>query len=600
MIGKKENNHQTELVEIYNQMSDWLSSPQAVTDVENILYNNFRRGLERIDEEISSLGFESDLWTIRAFYKNGRISELFTFTHFTNWLKDTKEDHFDRILEKFETTSIPIDVGIALKKLSHLQFFWNIKTSEVSVSYLGNKVAENLLEIGIVNNFFKFTEKAHKKGSAKIILDYLLLGETEKLNQVIKKILQELEVDFKEIQESVKAGLLKNGDLSDTKRIINLRVNLDYYTKDKEYRRIIIPFKFRCNQESQGTYESQLTSKISEISYKLENGKIDEQSAKEFIKKFAHSQLVTEYLKIIQLSSETTLSTFLKLLQKGTSPEFITDGNYYSEVVTEVRKYVYQDSEDFKHLDILLNIFDWTELFTEEDVLSLLNHFINSSVSLKFSQFDIVQLRDDWFQSYVLKNNFQFLNISTIKDSLILDLLKRYSDKVTYQNETVFHLQFGTSSVLDQFLVPRYQKQVSKDIEKFLEKSNQLFSDSQKTFGNSIIISSSETNFNNYRIAKLLINTFRPQKVLFVNISTTYETYEMIEMIKDKFDFEIEFKEISLNDIEEEEEVDFKNIFSFNQLLKSNSCNQVGEEISDVNFSKVLESINTLLEIKNS
>lgn len=256
MIGKKENNHQTELVEVYNQVSDWLSSPQAVTDVENILYNNFRKGLERIDEEISSLGFESDLWTIRAFYKNGRISELFTFTHFTNWLKDTKEDHFDRILEKFETTSIPIDVGIALKKLSHLQFFWNIKTSEVSVSYLGNKAAENLLEIGIVNNFFKFTEKAHKKGSAKIILDYLLLGETEKLNQVIKKILQELEVDFKEIQESVKAGLLKNGDLSDTKRIINLRANLDYYTKDKEYRRIIIPFKFRCNQESQGIHYS--------------------------------------------------------------------------------------------------------------------------------------------------------------------------------------------------------------------------------------------------------------------------------------------------------------------------------------------------------
>lgn len=120
MIGKKENNHQTELIKIYNQVSKWLSSPQAVTDVEDLIYNNFRRGLERIDEEISSLGFESDLWTIRAFYKNGRISELFRFTHFTNWLKDTKEDHFDRILEKFETTSIPIDVGIALKKLSHL------------------------------------------------------------------------------------------------------------------------------------------------------------------------------------------------------------------------------------------------------------------------------------------------------------------------------------------------------------------------------------------------------------------------------------------------------------------------------------------------
>ena len=599
MIGKKENNHQTELVEIYNQMSDWLSSPQAITDVENLLYNNFRRGLELIDEEISSLGFESDLWTIRAFYKNGRISELFTFTHFTNWLKDTKEDHFDRILEKFETTSIPIDVGIALKKLSHLQFFWNVETSEVSVSYLGNKVAENLLEIGIVNNLFKFTEKAHKKGSAKIILDYLLLGETGKINQVIKKILQELEVDFKEIQESVKTRLVKNGDLSDANRLINLRANLDYYTKDKEYKRIIIPFKFRCNQESQGTYESQLNSEISTISYKLENDKIDNKPPKQFIKEFAHSQLVTEYLKIIQLSSETTLSTFLKLLQKGTSSEFVSDRNYYSEVVLEARKYVYQDTEDFKHLDILLNIFDWTEIFSEDDVLSLLNHFINSSVSLKFSQFDIVQLRGDWFQSYVLKKNFEYLNISTIKNSLILDLLKRYSDKVTYQNETVFHLQFGTSSVLDQFLVPRYQKQVSKDIEKFLEKSNQLFSESQKTFGNSIIISSSGTNFNSYRVAKLLINTFRPQKVLFVNISTTYETYEMIEMIKDKFDFEIEFKEISLNDIEEEE-VDFKNIFSFNQLLKSNSCNQVGEEICDVNFSNVLESINTLLEIKNS
>lgn len=600
MIGKKENNHQTELVEVYNQVSDWLSSPQAVTDVENILYNNFRKGLERIDEEISSLGFESDLWTIRAFYKNGRISELFTFTHFTNWLKDTKEDHFDRILEKFETTSIPIDVGIALKKLSHLQFFWNIKTSEVSVSYLGNKAAENLLEIGIVNNFFKFTEKAHKKGSAKIILDYLLLGETEKLNQVIKKILQELEVDFKEIQERVKAGLLKNGDLSDTKRIINLRANLDYYTKDKEYRRIIIPFKFRCNQESQGTYESQLTSKIYEISYKLENGKIDGKSPKEFIKEFAHSQLVTEYLQITQKYSETTLSTFLKLLQKGTSSEFDTDRNYYSEVVTEVRKYVYQDSEDFKHLDILLNIFDWTELFTEEDVLSLLNNFVKSSTSLNFSKSNLIQLRDDWFQSFLLRKNFQYLSISTIKTSLILDSLKRYSDKVTYQNKTVFHLQFGALSVLNQFLVPRYQKQVSKDIDEFLKKGSQLFSDNQKSFGSTIIISSSEPSFNNYRVAKLLLDTFKPQRVLFVDIeSTVYkDTYKLVEMIKDRFDFEIEFKRTNLNDISEE--FGFSNILSFNQLLKSNSCNQVGEEIGDVQFTNILESINTLLEIKKS
>ena len=600
MIEKQENNHQIELIKIYNQVSKWLSSPQAVTDVENLLYNNFRRGLERIDEEISSLGFESDLWTIRALYKNGRISELFTFTHFTNWLKDTKEDHFDRILEKFETTSIPIDVGSALKKLSHLQFFWNIKTSEVSVSYLGNKVAENLLEIGIVNNFFKFTEKAHKKGSAKIILDYLLLGETEKLNQVIKKILQELEVDFKEIQESVKAGLLKNGDLSDTKRIINLRANLDYYTKDKEYKRIIIPFKFRCNQESQGTYESQLNSEISAISYKLENDKIDNKHPKQFIKEFAYSQLVTEYLQITQKYSETNLSTFLKLLQKGTSPEFITDGNYYSETVTEVRKYVYQDKEEFKYLDVLLNIFDWTELFTEEDVLSLLNNFINSSTSLNFSKSNLIQLRDDWFQSFALRKNFQYLSISTIKTSLILDLLKRYSDKVTYQNETVFHLQFGTLSSLNQFLVPRYQKQVSKDIKEFLEKGNHLFSNSQITFGSTIIISSSESSFNNYRVAKSLLDTFKPQRVLFVDIeSTVYkDTYKLVEMIKDRFDFKIEFKRTNLNDISEE--FGFSKILSFNQLLKSNSCNQVGEEIGDVNFSNILESINTLLEIKNS
>lgn len=174
------------------------------------------------------------------------------------------------------------------------------------------------------------------------------------------------------------------------------------------------------------------------------------------------------------ISSETTLSTFLKLLQKGTSPEFITDGNYYSETVAEVRKYVYQDTEEFKYLDVLLNIFDWTELFTEEDVLSLLNNFINSSASLNFSKSNLIQLRDDWFQSFVLRNNFQYLSISTIKTSLILDLLKRYSDKVTYQNETVFHLQFGTLSSLNQFLVPRYQKQVSKDIKEFLKKRKSI------------------------------------------------------------------------------------------------------------------------------
>ena len=487
-----------------------------------------------------------------------------------------------------------------MKKLSHLQFFWNIETSEVSVSYLGNKVSENLLEIGVVNNLFKFTEKAHKKGSAKIILDYLLLGDKDKLNQVIKKILQELKMDFKEIQESVKTRLVKNGDLSNANRLINLRANLDYYTKDKEHRRIIIPFKFRCNQESQGTYELELTRKISRVRNKLEDDETNDKTTKEFIKEFAHSQLVTEYLQITQKYSETTLSTFLKLLQKGTSSEFVSDRNYYSEVVLEAREYTYQDTEDFKHIDILLNIFVWTEIFAEEDVLSLLNNFINSSASLNFSKSNLIQLRDYWFQSFVLRNNFQYLSISTIKTSLILDLLKRYSDKVTYQNETVFHLQFGTLNSLNQFLVPRYQKQVSKDIKEFLKKGNQLFSNSPRTFGGTIIISSSEPSFNNYRVAKSLLDTFKPQRVLFVDIeSTVYkDTYKLVEMIKDRFDFEIEFKRTNLNDISEE--FGFSNIFSFNQLLKSNSCNQVGEEIGDVQFTNILESINTLLEIKKS
>jgi hypothetical protein len=192
------------------------------------------------------------------------------------------------------------------------------------------------------------------------------------------------------------------------------------------------------------------------------------------------------------------------------------------------------------------------------------------------------------------------LSISTIKTSLILDLLKRYSDKVTYQNETVFHLQFGTLSTLNQFLVSRYQKQVSKDIKEFLKKGNQLFSDNQKSFGNTIIISSPEPSFNNYRVAKSLLDNFKPQRVLFMDIeSTVYkDTYKLVEMIKDKFDFEIEFKGTNLNDISEE--FSFSNILSFNQLLKLNSCNQFGEEIGDVNFSNILESINTLLEIKNS
>lgn len=148
--------------------------------------------------------------------------------------------------------------------------------------------------------------------------------------------------------------------------------------------------------------------------------------------------------------------------------------------------------------------------------------------------------------------------------------------------------------------VPRYQKQVSKDIDEFLKKGSQLFSDNPKSFGSTIIISSSEPSFNNYRVAKLLLDTFKPQRVLFVDIeSTVYkDTYKLVEMIKDRFDFEIEFKRTNLNDISEE--FGFSNILSFNQLLKSNSCNQVGEEIGDVQFTNILESINTLLEIKKS
>ena len=601
MIGKKENNHQTELVEIYNQVSDWLSSPQAVTDVENLLYNNFRRGLELIDEEISSLGFESDLWTIRAFYKNGRISELFKFTHFTNWLKDTKEDHFDRILEKFETTSIPIDVGIALKKLSHLQFFWDIKTSEVSVSYLGNKVSENLLEIGIVNNLFKFTEKTHKKGSAKILLDYLFLGEKTGLNKVVKKIVQELKVDFEEIQSAVKTRFLKNGNISDVCRFINLRANLDYYTGNKEHSPIIIPFKFKCDKVSQVTYESQLFTQFSLLNAEENNG-LPKKSAKQKIRELVYSKLATEYLEIIQnySDSDTTISTLLKILQKCTSPEFNTDENYHSEVVAEVRKFVYWDVENYKFLNCLLEIFDFSEIFAEEDILHLLNRFINKPPFFKFLQSnDKLYLSEDFFESFVIKKNFKLLNLFYLTNSQIFDLLKRYSDKISYQNETKLHLQigvFGEPSALNQFLVPRYQKKVLKDVELFLEMGKEIFSDNQEPFGNEIVVFSAEPNFSNYRVAKLLLETIRPQKVFFVETDDSdLRAIKLIEMLKKNLNFDVELQTTNLN---HKKDFDNTNAFNLNQFFQSKSSNQVGEEVSDFEFSKVLEKMKTLLEMK--
>lgn len=601
MIGKQENNHQTELIKIYNQVSKWLSSPQAITDVEKLLYNNFRKGLERIDEEISSLGFESDLWTIRAFYKNGRISELFTFTHFTNWLKTTEEKQFDEILTKFNNLKIPIEVGLTLKQISHLQFFWNIETSEISTTYLGNKVSDELLEIGVVNNLFQFTEKTHKKGMTKILLDYLFFGEKIGLNKVIKKIIQELKVDFEEIQSAVKTRFLKSGNISDVCRFINLRANLDCYTGNKEYSPIIIPFKFKCDKVSQVTYESQLFTQFSLLNAEENNG-LPKKSAKQKIKEIVYSKLATEYLEIIQKysDSDTTISTLLKILQKCTSPEFDTDENYHSEVVAEVRKFVYWDVENYKFLNCLLEIFDFSEIFTEKDILHLLNRFINKPSFFKFLQSnDKLYLSEDSFESFVIKKNFKLLNLFYLTNSQIFDLLKRYSDKIIYQNKTKLHFQigvFGEPGALNQFLVPRYQKKILKDVELFLEMGKEIFSDNQEPFGSEIIIFSAEPNFSNYRVAKLLLETIRPQKVIFVETDDSdLRAIKLIDMLKKNLSFDVELQTTILN---HKKDFDNTNAFNLNQFFQSKSSNQVGEEVSDFEFSKVLEKMKTLLEIK--
>ena len=601
MIGKKENNHQTELVEIYNQVSDWLSSPQAVTDVEDILYNNFRRRMELIDEEISSLGFNSDLWTIQALYKNGRISELFKFIHFTNWLKTTQEKHFDEILTKFNNLKIPIEVGLTLKQISHLQFFWNIETSEISTTCLGNKVSDELLEIGVVNNLFQFTEKTHKKGMTKILLDYLFLGEKTGLNKVVKKIVQELKVDFEEIQSAVKTRFLKNGNISDVCRFINLRANLDCYTGNKEYSPIIIPFKFKCDKVSQVTYESQLFTQFSLLNVEENNG-LPKKSIKQKIKELVDSKLATEYLEIIQKSydSDTTISTLLKILQKCTSPEFDTDENYHSEVVAEVRKFVYWDVENYKFLNCLLEIFNFTEIFAEKDILYLLNRFINKPSFFKFLQSnDELYLSGDSFESFVLRKNFNLLNLYSLKESQIFDLLKRYSDKITYQNETKLHFQigiFGEPGALNQFLVPRYQKKVLKDVELFLEMGKEIFSDNQEPFGNEIVVSSAEPNFSNYRVAKLLLETIRPQKVFFVETDDNdLRAIRLIEMLKRNSSFDVKLQTTNLN---RKKDIDTSNTFNINQFFQSKSSNQTGEEVCDFEFSKVLEKMKILSEIK--
>lgn len=481
-----------ELGQIYSEIHNWIDSKKATEDIEGLL-KEVKSEVSQLEQEMKLV--ESD-YSFNSLYKDNKFKNAFDWGNISRWSKrydrvDYEYSHKDleridltSIMRNFSGNSLPIELAILFRKLNQLRFVWNIKEKKIVMAELGDTLPETVTEVGIVFGNFNYTKKGCTVKATKNLLDFLFGDEDESqkgLSSTASLILKNLQKDFENISEEVKRGV-STGNLSRLTRIVDFKLKLRGWVDSKFPQVIHIPFYLKTNFASIQKIENNLSIKFG--SYKNEEVK----KIQEGDKVFSDEEFINYTNLPKEKAADKEFYFTAQLIKRLTSPLIDTDKDYRSELVADVKAYLYSSLGDLKekYLSVFLSKLYLTEILAEEDCIAITQKLLDRS-----QFFDLVPSESGKINSSVGVDSGYLDNIlfKSQKNRLgsfqyytydLLNCLKQFKDKLTFSNRVRLNLKPESDYVRLQTFALKNYSGINLDLMKeSFDLLNQFFTENQ-------------------------------------------------------------------------------------------------------------------------
>lgn len=481
-----------ELGQIYSEIHDWIDSKKATEDIEGLL-QEVKSEVTQLEQEMKLV--ESD-YSFNSLYKDNKFKRAFDWGNISRWSKrydrvDYEYSHKDleridltSIMRNFSGNSLPIELAILFRKLNQLRFVWDIKEKKIAMTEWGDTLPETVTEVGIVFGNFNYTKKGCTVKATKNLLDFLFGDEDESqkgLSSTASLILKNLQKDFENVSEEVKRGV-STGNLSRLTRIVDFKLKLRGWVDSKFPQVIHIPFYLKTNFASIQKIENNLSIKFG--AYNNEEVK----KIQEGDKVFSDEEFINYTNLPKEKAADKEFYFMAQLIKRLTSPLIDTDKDYRSELVADVKTYLYSSLGDLKekYLSVFLSKLYLTEILAEEDCIAITQKLldksqffdlvpsgsgkINSSVGVDSGYLDNIL-----FKSQKIRlGTFQYYTYD------LLDCLKQFKDKLTFSNRVRLNLKPEKDYVRLQTFVLKNYSGINLDLMKeSFDLLNQFFTENQ-------------------------------------------------------------------------------------------------------------------------
>lgn len=539
-----------ELGQIYSEIHDWIDSKKATEDIEGLL-QEVKSEVSQLEQEMKLI--ESD-YSFNSLYKDNKFKRAFDWGNISRWSKrydrvDYEYSHKDleridltSIMRNFSGNSLPIELAILFRKLNQLRFVWDIKEKKIVMAEWGDTLPETVTEVGIVFGTFNYTEKGCTVKATKNLLDFLFGDEDESqkgLSSTASLILKNLQKDFENISEEVKRGV-STGNLSRLTRIVDFKLKLRGWVDSKFPQVIHIPFYLKTNFASIQKIENNLSIKFG--SYKNEEVK----KIQEGDKVFSDEEFINYTNLPKEKAADKEFYFTAQLIKRLTSPLVDTDKNYRSELVADVKTYLYSNFGDLKekYLSVFLSKLYLTEILAEEDCIAITQKLLDRS-----QFFDLVPSESEKINSSVGVDSGYLDNILFKSQKIhlgsfqyytydLLNCLKQFKDKLTFSNRVRLNLKPEKDYIrLPTFVLKNYSG-INLDLMKeSFDLLNQFFTENQYPvlIGEVTVDVQEFLKANSSEILYLtrFIKNFDIKRIRLVNINSNSETENVTKKLED-------------------------------------------------------------------
>ena len=537
-----------ELGQIYSEIHDWIDSKKATEDIEGLL-QEVKSEVSQLEQEMKLI--ESD-YSFNSLYKDNKFKRAFDWGNISRWSKrydrvDYEYSHKDleridltSIMRNFSGNSLPIELAILFRKLNQLRFVWDIKEKKIVMAEWGDTLPETVTEVGIVFGTFNYTEKGCTVKATKNLLDFLFGDEDESqkgLSSTASLILKKLQKDFENISEEVKRGV-STGNLSRLTRIVDFKLKLRGWVDSKFPQVIHIPFYLKTNFASIQKIENNLSIKFG--SYKNEEVK----KIQEGDKVFSDEEFINYTNLPKEKAADKEFYFTAQLIKRLTSPLVDTDKNYRSELVADVKTYLYSNFGDLKekYLSVFLSKLYLTEILAEEDCIAITQKLLDRS-----QFFDLVPSESEKINSSVGVDSGYLDNILFKSQKIhlgsfqyytydLLNCLKQFKDKLTFSNRVRLNLKPEKDYIRLQTFVLKNYSGINLDLMKeSFDLLNQFFTENQYPvlIGEVTVDVQEFLKANSSEILYLtrFIKNFDIKRIRLVNINSNSETENVTKKI---------------------------------------------------------------------